>query len=228
MGGKYFMLEENAHHGPVNMVKVTDCIKAPFCIISVGEDGLIKIWDSSMDIIYAHDVRELDFMGPIKEGSFGIQSLDIYACRKQRAVPELLLGLRSGDIISATLIVESRAAEQLAIKCEYIPLIREQSSLNKSKDRRRVHFALHPFHPIMASISDDKTIRIRDIHKHTLYSLTNLGKGNVYICIYLYIYIYMYRSYSSSFYTRWEFHSDWFATWDSSIYVNRNQESRYI
>ena len=49
--GKHFVLNENAHKGSVNCLKVSDKITNKVNIISGGEDGMIKIWDTSMTLL---------------------------------------------------------------------------------------------------------------------------------------------------------------------------------
>jgi WD40 repeat protein len=55
--GKHFVINESAHKGSVNCLKVSDKINDQVNIISGGEDGLIKIWDSSMTLLQSIDVR---------------------------------------------------------------------------------------------------------------------------------------------------------------------------
>ena len=47
--GRHFVLNENAHVGPINCLKVTDTLTTDNVnIITGGEEGLIKIWDSAI------------------------------------------------------------------------------------------------------------------------------------------------------------------------------------
>lgn len=45
------MLNENAHDGAINCIKVTDSLTDRVNILTGGEDGLIKIWDASFTLI---------------------------------------------------------------------------------------------------------------------------------------------------------------------------------
>ena len=49
--GKYFVLLENAHESAINCIKVTDNISDRVNIFTGGEDGLLKLWDASMQFI---------------------------------------------------------------------------------------------------------------------------------------------------------------------------------
>lgn len=55
--GKHFVLNENAHRGNVNCLRVSDKLNDTVNIITGGEDGFIKIWDTSMTLIQSIDIR---------------------------------------------------------------------------------------------------------------------------------------------------------------------------
>jgi WD40 repeat protein len=44
-------LNENAHKGAINCIKVSDRINDAVNVITGGEDGLIKIWDTSLSLL---------------------------------------------------------------------------------------------------------------------------------------------------------------------------------
>lgn len=49
--GKHFILHENAHEAAINCIKVTDAMTDRVNIFTGGEDGMIKLWDASMQLI---------------------------------------------------------------------------------------------------------------------------------------------------------------------------------
>lgn len=49
--GKHFVLNENAHEGAINCIKVTDSMTDRVNIFTGGEDGVIKLWDASIQLI---------------------------------------------------------------------------------------------------------------------------------------------------------------------------------
>ena len=54
---KYFVINSSAHNGTVNCIKVTDNIKEKkYLVLTSGEDGLIKIWDQTYNILSQIDV----------------------------------------------------------------------------------------------------------------------------------------------------------------------------
>jgi len=53
------LLNENAHKGSVNCLKVSDKVNDTVNIITGGEDGLVKIWDTSFSILQVIDVRTI-------------------------------------------------------------------------------------------------------------------------------------------------------------------------
>jgi WD40 repeat protein len=57
--GKHFVLNENAHASSINCLKVTDKINgSALNILTGGEDGLIKIWDTAVSLIQVFDIRK--------------------------------------------------------------------------------------------------------------------------------------------------------------------------
>ena len=59
---KYFVLNEQAHpKAPINCIKVTNVLSKDMKNVSVvtgGEDGMIKIWDASIQLKQQIDVRQ--------------------------------------------------------------------------------------------------------------------------------------------------------------------------
>lgn len=51
------MLNENAHKGLINCIRVSDKISDTVSIITGGEDGFIKIWNISMQLMQSIDIR---------------------------------------------------------------------------------------------------------------------------------------------------------------------------
>ena len=47
---KHFLLNENAHTGSINLIKVSDKLSDVICVITGGEDGFIKIWSTTMKL----------------------------------------------------------------------------------------------------------------------------------------------------------------------------------
>ena len=57
--GRHFVLNENAHEGAINCIKVSDRLtnESAVNIITGGEDGFIKVWDSAVQLMQVIDVR---------------------------------------------------------------------------------------------------------------------------------------------------------------------------
>jgi WD40 repeat protein len=51
--GRHFCLNENAHTASINCIRVTDQVMGSYQlnIVTGGEDGLIKIWDTSTQLL---------------------------------------------------------------------------------------------------------------------------------------------------------------------------------
>ena len=105
--GKHFVLNEAAHEGAINVIRVTDQI-SPSGIVNIftgGEDGFIKVWDASCRLLQSIDMRKSQVLSDLKNRrAFAIQSLDIYTCDKKNS-RRLLAGLRCGEIMEAMITV---------------------------------------------------------------------------------------------------------------------------
>ena len=74
---------------------------AGVCIITGSEDGLIKIWDSAVQLMQVIDVRHAKVLQDLKNPrSYAVQSLDIYCCDR-KSPRRLLIGVRCGEILEA-------------------------------------------------------------------------------------------------------------------------------
>lgn len=107
---KYFVLNEQAHpRAPINCIKVTNTLSNDMktaMVITGGEDGLIKIWDASIQLKQTVDIKNAVSIKDLKNlKSYGVQSLDVFSCDKQSihstATIKVLVGIRSGDVIEA-------------------------------------------------------------------------------------------------------------------------------
>lgn len=101
--GRHFVLNENAHDAAINCIKVSDRLTnhSSVNIITGGEDGLIKIWDSAIQLLQVIDIRHAKVLQDLKNPrSYAVQSIDMYCCdRKQPR--RLLIGVRCGEILEA-------------------------------------------------------------------------------------------------------------------------------
>lgn len=57
--GKHFVLNENAHKGTVNCVVVSDKVNDTINIVTGGEDGFIKIWDTTVTLLQSINMRDV-------------------------------------------------------------------------------------------------------------------------------------------------------------------------
>jgi WD40 repeat protein len=95
---KYIVLKSNAHEGPINCLKITSNFylynqrlnsyyQRQYNIITTGEDGFLKIWDQSFNLVRKMDVlliaNKSNLGIPIKN-TIGIQSMDLYMCDKEK------------------------------------------------------------------------------------------------------------------------------------------------
>ena len=112
---KYIVLKSNAHEGPINCLKITSNFylynqrinsyyQRQYNIITTGEDGFLKIWDQSFNLVRKMDVlliaNKSNLGIPIKN-TIGIQSMDLYMCDKGKII--ILLGTRNGDLIELSI-----------------------------------------------------------------------------------------------------------------------------
>ena len=112
--GRHFVLNENAHTSAINCIKVTDQMTSDNCnIVTGGEDGLIKIWDSAIQLMQVVDIRKAIVIETYKNPrSYAIQSLDLYCCDKKHP-RRILVGVRCGEVLEAVVSdLEGRQEEQ--------------------------------------------------------------------------------------------------------------------
>lgn len=102
--GKHFVLNENAHDAAINCVKTTDRLTGDNVnILTGGEDGLIKVWDSAIQLLQVIDVRQARVLQDFKNPrSYAIQSLDTYCCDRKHP-RRVLVGVRCGEILEAVI-----------------------------------------------------------------------------------------------------------------------------
>jgi len=56
--GKHFVLNQNAHTQAINCIRVTDKLVGDNAnIVTGGEDGMIKIWDTAIQLLQQLDIR---------------------------------------------------------------------------------------------------------------------------------------------------------------------------
>jgi hypothetical protein len=57
--GKHFVLNEAAHDGAINCIRVTDQLQnnGILNILTGGEDGFVKVWDASCRLLQTIDMR---------------------------------------------------------------------------------------------------------------------------------------------------------------------------
>ena len=106
--GKYFVLHEQAHPGvPINCLRVTNSLsldQKTVMVITGGEDGLVKIWDASIELRQQVNMLDAVSIKDLKNiKSYGVQSLDVFSCDRQSplstATVKVLVGMRSGDVV---------------------------------------------------------------------------------------------------------------------------------
>jgi hypothetical protein len=56
--GKHFVVNDRAHNGSINCIRVSDRLSETVNIITGGEDGFIKIWLTNMQLVQAIDIRQ--------------------------------------------------------------------------------------------------------------------------------------------------------------------------
>ena len=161
--GKFYIVNEEAHQGQINCIKCTDLLSSTpsqIQIITAGEDGFIKIWDSSIRPLHSINLKEKNSISDYNNlRSYGIQSLDLYAC-DPKFPRALLVALRCGDIYE--LFAEGES-DQMQFQVIQNLNISGHSSLKRSEGEKKVFLATNPDFPIFASVGDDETLKLWDM-----------------------------------------------------------------
>ncbi len=103
---------EPLHSGAINCIKMTKQLGLPACIVTAGDDNVVKISDLSMKVLCAVNVPELDIYRTVSDPAAGsgipkgflngIHSIDLYTCKPGSL--SLLIGLRCGDVVETELL----------------------------------------------------------------------------------------------------------------------------
>ena len=64
--GKHFVLHESAHEGAINCIKISDSMTDRINIFTGGEDGLIKMWDASVQLLQVIDMKKSQILTDMK------------------------------------------------------------------------------------------------------------------------------------------------------------------
>ena len=81
-------------------------------IVTGGEDGLIKIWDSAVQLLQVIDVRQAKVLQDFKnQRAYAVQSLDTYYCDRKHP-RRILIGVRCGEILEAIITDRENADEE--------------------------------------------------------------------------------------------------------------------
>jgi len=90
---KHFFMKEKAHIGSINCIKITDVFNQTVCVLTAGEDGYLKIWSPRIELLQSIDVKSMNPTPDMNNPrAYGIQSLDIYTCDKNK-MATILLGI---------------------------------------------------------------------------------------------------------------------------------------
>ena len=178
----------------MNCIRVSDKLLETVCIITGGEDGIIKLWTSSMQLIQQVDLRSSAKV--LKEFKnyrcYGIQSIELYFCDKQHP-RRLLVGLRCGEILEAVVTdIDDRFKNQQLnqkanraigvqnvpepqLKLEFFTYVSAHSSLNMSQNQKKISCVVMPTNSVLASVGDDETLRLWDLQKKQIIVSKYLG-----------------------------------------------------
>ena len=118
-------------------------------IVTGGEDGLIKIWDSAVQLLQVIDVRSAKVLQDFKnQRAYAVQSLDTYYCDRKHP-RRMLIGVRCGEILEAVITDRENANEEFKgaqmnrrraqprdanLAFEFFTFISTHSSLNMSQN----------------------------------------------------------------------------------------------
>ena len=201
---KFILLKANAHNGCINCIKSTtklneDNSNYTYYVITVGEDNLLKIWDqfyNNLRTIDIFKVKSIDYFNSTESYGInkGIQSLDVFSCKK--GIVYFLLGIRSGDLIEISVLNPSNLVTKSSIELteNKNPDIAIKSTLpeinatfnhiysypysyNLNFKFYRTKFTVHPLLPIVVIINIDQTLRLYDFFRKEYILIKNLGSS---------------------------------------------------
>jgi WD40 repeat protein len=124
-------------------------------------------------------MQKIDMRGAVPEfekrckikSAFGVQSLELYCCDTLQP-RRLLIGLRCGELIEAHLTDQEGQGQ---LDFNYTNFVEAHSSLNPSKNKKKIQCAVNPNHPVLVTAGDDMTLRIWNLESNKLIYKSFLG-----------------------------------------------------
>jgi WD40 repeat protein len=120
-------LVHKGHDGQINAIRVTDVMHSVVVVISAGEDGMLRFWNTKFELINQLDMREqscnIEVYRTSARGAdqfnYSVQSMDVFACdtdfssasmseqKNPEGLPKVLLvGTRNSEVIEIGLSTE--------------------------------------------------------------------------------------------------------------------------
>jgi WD40 repeat protein len=139
-----YKFAQQGHSKQVNAIRVTDVMQNIVIIISAGEDGLIKFWNTKFELISQMDLHSQSFSLDVMDRSDGdesqafnhsAQSLDIFACDSSNGA-QIGGDRQSSDNLPKILLVGTRTNEllEIVLSTEFLGITTQQTGtliLNK-------------------------------------------------------------------------------------------------
>ena len=181
--GKLLVHVNNAHEGAVLSIATTEYLGSGL-VFTGGEDGAIRIWTHALIPVNRFHINSITdpIITPSKVHQ--ITNIQVYICAAAKPLDSTLpngarteplvlaLGTSGGALMEVSL-TNLNSSEEITLQYK----VYVESHCNGSDRIVKELFALHHEFPILASISDDKVLKVWDYESHFCLASKELDPG---------------------------------------------------
>lgn len=164
--GRLLVHIENAHEGAILCITTIDT-GAMGLIFTGGEDSIIRIWTHALIPVNKFSLYSLTDPVLVKSKQHSISNIQVYTCLSKKPLDSTLpkgaktdplvlaIGTTSGALLEVSLS-NILSSEQITLQFK----IHFENHCNCNYPMTKTLFALHPEHPILGSIGEDKILKL--------------------------------------------------------------------
>ena len=163
--GQLLVHVEGAHEGAVLCISTSEACSG--LIFTGGEDGIVRIWTHSLTPVNKFSIYSLSDSILAKSKSHNISNIQVYTCFSKKPLDSTLpkgakleplvlgIGTTSGGLIEVSLN-NVMSSEQITLQFK----VHFENHCNNIQNITKTLFALHPEFPVIASIADDRMLKL--------------------------------------------------------------------
>lgn len=181
--GRLIVHIDNAHEGAVLSIDIAE-YQGNGLVFTGGQDGYVKIWTHALIPINKFHISCITDPRITPYKLHEISNLQVYICTTTRPLDSTLpkgarteplvlaLGTSGGALIEVS-IMDLSFTEEVTLQYK----VHLENHCNGTDRIAKEIFALHPDYPILASITEDKTLKIWEYENHLCLASKELDPG---------------------------------------------------